>query len=286
MQAIILGTVLVAGTGLVLGLILAVISKVMAVPVDPKQKEIREILPGANCGACGYNTCDGYSTVLADGEESDTGLCKPGGAEVAQELADYLGVEFGGVKRTTATVMCRGDNNMTTKRADYVGIETCHMAAQIEGGNTSCRYGCLGFGDCEQVCQYDAIHVKNGVAVVDPSKCTSCEMCVVTCPQQIIEILPMEKPVSVVICRNEDKAAAANKVCKASCIGCRQCVRVCPEDCIDMVNNRAVIDYARCTHCGKCQEVCPHDCIMSLLPYGKADGEARRDPADLASREA
>lgn len=271
MQDIILATGLVAGTGLILGVILSVFSKVMAVPVNVKQKELREILPGANCGACGYNTCDGYSEVLANGSETATNLCKPGGAEVAENISKYLGVEFGGMEATTATVMCRGDRAMTKKRAEYVGIETCHMAAQVEGGDAACLYGCLGYGDCEQVCQYDAIHVVNGLAVVNPAKCTSCGMCIAACPKQIIELLPMKKPISVVICKNEDKGAAANKVCKASCIACRRCVKACPENCIEIKNNRAVIDYELCTHCGECQKVCPHDCIMSLLPFGPAE---------------
>lgn len=268
MQDIILATGLVAGSGLILGVILAVFSKVMAVPVDVRQKEMREMLPGANCGACGHNTCDGYSEALANGTEKQTNLCKPGGAEVAGKLSDYLGVEFTGMTATTATVMCRGDRAMTAKRAEYVGIETCHMAAQVEGGDATCLYGCLGYGDCEQVCQYDAVHVVNGLAIVDPAKCTSCGMCIAACPKKIIELLPLEKAISVVICKNEDKGALANKVCKASCIACRRCVKACPENCIEIKNNRAIIDYALCTHCGECQKVCPHDCIMSLLPFG------------------
>lgn len=268
MGAIILATVLVAATGLILGIILAVFSKVMAVPVDVRQQELRELLPGANCGACGYNTCDGYSTVLADGSEKATNLCKPGGAEVAAKISSYLGLEFTGVAATTACVMCRGDRNETQKRASYVGIATCHMAAQVEGGDGTCLYGCLGYGDCEQVCQYDAIHVKNGLAIVNPAKCSSCGMCIAACPKKIIELVPMDKPISVVICHNEDKGAVANKVCKVSCIACRRCVKACPENCIEIKNNRAIIDYALCTHCGECQKVCPHECIMSLLPAG------------------
>lgn len=268
MTEIILASSIVAGTGLLLGIILAVFSKIMAVPVDPRQKELREMLPGANCGACGHSTCDGYSTALADGKETETNLCKPGGSEVAAKIADYLGLEASAVAETTAAVMCKGDREYTQKRAKYHGIETCHMAAQIEGGDASCPYGCLGYGDCEQVCQYDAIRVVNGLAIVNPAKCTSCGMCIEACPKKIIELLPLDKPISVVICRNEDKGAQANKVCKVSCIACRRCVKACPENCIEIKNNRAVIDYAACTHCGECQRVCPHDCIMSLLPAG------------------
>ncbi len=268
MNDILFATAFTGGAGLVLGAILAIFAKVMAVPVDSRQADLREMLPGANCGACGHTTCDGYASALADGSEPLTHLCTPGGAETAVNIASYLGTEVGDVKPTTAMVMCQGSLDVTAKRAQYVGVNTCSAASQIEGGDQECRYGCLGYGDCVNVCQYDAIHVVNGVAIVDPAACTSCMMCINICPKRIIELLPMEQPESMVLCHNEDKAAGANKVCKVSCIACRRCVKACPEQCIDMVNNRAVIDYPRCTNCGKCQEVCPHDCILSLYPSG------------------
>lgn len=268
MGDVLFATVLTGGTGLILGVILAVFSKIMAVPVDRKQEELRELLPGANCGACGHTSCDGYAAALADGTEPLTNLCKPGGKETAANVAAYLGTEVGEIKPTTAMVMCQGSRDVTQKRADYIGISTCSAVSQMEGGDETCRFGCLGYGDCVDVCQYDAIHVINGVAVVNPAACTSCMMCINTCPKMIIELLPMEQAESMVLCHNEDKAAVANKVCQVSCIACKRCVKICPEQCISMVNDRAVIDYPRCTNCGKCQEVCPHDCILSLYPAG------------------
>jgi electron transport complex protein RnfB len=266
MSSILMAALILGISGLVLGIILAVFSQLMAVPVDQRQADIRELLPGANCGACGYTTCDGYSKVLADGSEEQINLCKPGGQQVIEDLASYMGVDASSMAQTTAMVMCQGNRDNMKKRADYKGETSCHMASLVDGGDASCGYGCLGYGDCVKVCQYDAIHVINGLAVVDPDKCTSCTMCVKECPKQIIKLVPMDKPASFVLCQNEDQALVANKVCETACISCKRCVKACPEECISIEHNRAVIDYSRCTNCGECHKVCPKDCIYSLYP--------------------
>lgn len=271
MQGVLYAVLVIAVSALVLGLILAIFSKLMAVPVDQKLSALREAMPGANCGACGHTSCDGYSEVLADGTETKINLCKPGGQDTIDQISKILGVSGGTAQATTAMVLCQGNHNNTQKRAKYHGIQTCHMAELIDGGDAACGYGCLGYGDCEKVCQYDAIHVINGVSVVDPSKCTSCMMCIETCPKNIIELVSMEKPHSVVFCHNEDIAQVANKVCSVSCISCGRCVKACPVNCIEIVNNRAIIDYDCCINCGECQRVCPHDCILSLYPPNQLD---------------
>jgi electron transport complex protein RnfB len=168
--------------------------------------------------------------------------------------------------KTTAVVMCQGNCLHTQKRADYRGIKSCQMAKLVAGGDAQCGYGCLGYGDCVSVCKYDAIHIIDGVAFVDATKCTSCMECIKTCPQHIIELMPLEKSYSIVFCQNEDRGPVANKVCQTSCIACRRCIKACPENCITINNNRAVIDYEKCTNCGACQQVCPHQCILSLYP--------------------
>lgn len=266
MSKILLATLIIGGSGLILGIILAIFSKIMSVPVDEKEKNIREALPSINCGACGYSGCDGYAAALASGDEQKVSLCKPGGQAVAEKIGALLGIESGEIEKTTAMVFCQGNCQNTTKKANYTGIGTCQMAKLVAGGDNTCGYGCLGYGDCTKVCDYDAIHVIDGVAFVDSSKCTSCMKCINTCPQHIIELVPLGKAHSIVFCHNEDRAPIANKVCKASCIACGLCVRNCPENCIEIKNNRAVIDYARCTNCGACHQVCPHQCILSLYP--------------------
>ncbi|HHT24173.1 MAG TPA: RnfABCDGE type electron transport complex subunit B [Clostridiaceae bacterium] len=266
MSDILFASLIIGGAGIVLGIILAVFSKLMAVEVDEKEEKIREMLPGANCGACGYTGCDGYAQALASGDEDNITLCKPGGQHTVDQISAYLGIKADKMIKTTAVVMCQGNCLHTQKRADYRGIKSCQMAKLVAGGDAQCGYGCLGYGDCVSVCKYDAIHIIDGVAFVDATKCTSCMECIKTCPQHIIELMPLEKSYSIVFCQNEDRGPVANKVCQTSCIACRRCIKACPENCITINNNRAVIDYEKCTNCGACQQVCPHQCILSLYP--------------------
>ena len=161
---ILLAIILLAALGLAAGLILAIASIVMAVPVDEKQVKIRECLPGANCGACGFSGCDGYASALAKGEAKETNLCAPGGNEVAKQVAAVLGVEAGEVRPMAAVVLCQGHHENAPIKLDYTGLKSCRMAAQLFGGPKDCVYGCLGFGDCVEVCEFNAIHICNGVA--------------------------------------------------------------------------------------------------------------------------
>ncbi len=259
MNAFLFAVIIVAAIGIIAGLILAVASIIMHVPTDEKAEAILEILPGANCGACGYSGCSGYAAALAKGE-AETNLCSPGGPDLVAELAALTGGAAGAIEAKTAMVMCIGSLDVTTTRMDYDGIQTCTAAAQTGGGNMSCTYGCLGFGDCVNVCDYNAIVVQNGVARVIPQNCVACTMCVKECPRALISMVPIRAQ-AVVRCSNCDKGAMANKVCKVSCIGCMKCVRVCEDDAIKVVNFNATIDPSKCTNCGKCVEACPKKCI-------------------------
>ncbi len=266
MNDILFASILIGAIGLIAGIILAISSIVMSVKSNEKQEMIRSMLPGANCGACGYTGCDGYAGALAFGNEKNAALCKPGGQSTTNQISAYLGLEAIQLKKTTAMVLCQGNCHNTVKKADYQGIKSCHMAKQVANGDSKCGYGCLGYGDCVAVCEYDAIHLIDDVAFVDASKCTSCMQCIQNCPQKIIQLIPYEKATSIVFCHNEDRAPIANKVCKTSCISCGLCVKNCPEHCIAIENNHAVINYQQCTNCGACQKVCPHHCILSLYP--------------------
>ncbi|MGB4609538.1 MAG: RnfABCDGE type electron transport complex subunit B [Saccharofermentanales bacterium] len=266
MNDILFASLIIGVAGIILGVILAVFSKIMAVEVDEKEEMIRAMLPGANCGACGYTGCDGFAQALANGSEKDITLCKPGGQQTVDQISAYLGIEAAKLSKTTAVVMCQGNSHNTQNRADYSGAKSCQMAGLVAGGDSQCGYGCLGYGDCVSVCKYDAIKIIDGVAFIDPIKCTSCMECIKTCPRNIIELMPLEKSYSIVFCHNEDRGPVANKVCRVSCIACRRCVSACPENCITIRNNLAVIDHEKCTNCGACQQVCPHQCILSLYP--------------------
>lgn len=261
MQAILIPVLIVAGIGLIAGLGLAIASILMAVPKDEKAEEILALLPGANCGACGYSGCEGYAKALAHGE-AKPGLCSPGGEQVAKAVAEVTGGSSE-VEYKTALVHCLGSYDYTTDKMEYAGIQSCAAAAQLAGGISSCRFGCMGFGDCQNVCAYNAINICNGVANIDPHRCRGCSMCVSACPKGLISFVPLKKQ-AVVRCNNCDKGAATNKVCKIGCIGCMKCVKVCETGAVKVENFHATVDPHKCTACGKCVEACPRHCITML----------------------
>ncbi len=157
-------------------------------------------------------------------------------------------------------VHCNGTPEHTSQKMDYKGIPSCAAASMMSGGTQTCQYGCLGFGDCVNVCEYDAIHIVNGVAVVNPEKCTACTMCVKECPKNLIRLVTLKEQ-AVVRCNSQDKGNITNKACKVGCIACMKCVKACEYDAIKIENFRAIIDPDKCTACGACVDVCPKDCI-------------------------
>lgn len=258
---ILIATGIVAGIGFICAVILTVASKIFEVKTNPKTEQIRACLPGANCGACGYAGCDGYANALAEELETNTTLCTPGAAKVAADVANILGVAASEVTKKVALVHCNGTCDNAEKKAEYKGPQSCSAAKLIYGGDGKCVYGCLGLGDCVTVCEYDAIHIVDGVARVDINACTACGRCVKKCPNALIEIIPATKPVAVK-CSNTEKGAAARKNCKAACIGCMKCEKVCPTEAIKVENNLARIDYEKCIACGACAEACPTGAIQ------------------------
>lgn len=259
MNEILIAVVIVAAMGLIIGLILAVASVIMAVPKDEKAEAVLEVLPGANCGACGYSGCSGYAKALAHGE-AQPGLCSPGGEECVKAIAKVLGVEAGTIERKTAVVKCDGTCENSPLKMEYQGIDTCAAAAALHGGTKNCSYGCIGFGDCVNVCEYDAIKIEDSVARISPSKCKSCGMCVKTCPKHLISIVPVKKQ-AVVMCSNCDKGAAATAACRTACIACMKCAKACPVGAIKIEKFHAVVNPQLCTGCSECAKVCPKNCI-------------------------
>lgn len=248
---------IVAAVGVVAGIGLAVASVVMAVPKDEKAEQIRECLPGANCGACGFSGCDGYAAALSKGETDNTSLCSPGGNESAKKIAAVLGVEAGEVVPMAAVVLCKGHRQNATEKYIYRGVESCKMAVQLYGGPKDCVYGCVGLGDCVAACPYDAIHICDGIARVNPIMCRACQMCVKTCPKGLIEMMPLHTTMAAVTCKNHDKGAQTRKDCKVGCIGCMKCVKACEYGAVTVENFAAHVDYTKCVGCGKCHENCP-----------------------------
>lgn len=259
MNEITFAIVLVTGIGLLSGIILSLASVFMAVPKDEKEEKIRAMLPGANCGACGFSGCDGYAHALASGK-AKPGLCTVGGAKVANNIAAYLGAETVKMVPHVSVVHCLGSDDNTMDRADYEGIETCAAAAQVAGSPTLCHYGCIGLGDCVKACAYDALSVRNGVAMVEPENCVACGKCVAACPKHLLSLVPVKKQ-AVVLCSSCEKGAAVMKVCKVGCIGCMRCEKTCKYDAIHVTDFLAHVDSEKCVGCGECVSVCPRHII-------------------------
>ena len=259
MNEILIPILAVTMIGLICGVGLEVASHVMAVKEDERFPAIRECLPGANCGACGFTGCDGYAKALLT-PGTKTNLCVPGGAEAAKKLAAVLGVEAEETVRKVAVVKCSGTCDVTQPKAEYRGIHTCSAAKLLFGGPGNCTYGCIGYGDCVAVCPQKAISIDRGVAFVDAASCIGCGLFAKQCPQGVIALVP-ETAKSVVACSNRDKGAMTRKACSIGCIGCMKCAKNCEADAITVSGNLAAIDYGKCTGCGKCAEVCTTGCI-------------------------
>ena len=258
---ILITAAVVAAIGLVCAVMLVFASKFFAVSEDKTFTDIRECLPGANCGACGYAGCDGYAKALSENDSVKTNICIPGGDAVAAQIADILGKEAEDVIEQVAVIRCYGDCHHTVNKMDYVGISSCEAAKTMYGGKGKCTFGCMGFGDCVYACPQNAICLENGIAHVDARICIGCGVCVRTCPQSLIALMADDERV-LVTCSNKEKGAIAKKKCSNACIGCKKCEKNCPTGAIKVVDNLAYIDYSLCTKCGLCAENCPVGCIL------------------------
>ena len=249
--------------GLVCAAILTIASKVFFVPVDETFALLRAELPGANCGACGYNGCDDYANALVEDHSLSCSKCPVGGADVAAKLAEVLGVEAGSADKEVAVVMCNGHKDAAKTIMEYKGVQTCAAAKQFFGGLSACPHGCIGLGDCAAACDFDAIHICDGVAVVNRENCVGCGVCAKTCPNSVIK-LQTAKNLVVVQCNNTDKGAVARKACSNACIGCGKCAKTCKFEAITVENNVATIDPAKCKNCGLCAKECPTGAINNM----------------------
>ena len=275
---------LVTAMGLLAGGILTIADKFMAVKMDETAAKVLAALPGANCGACGFAGCADYANALAQDEEHavKANLCTPGGDAVAMEVSSILGVEFEGSSSMIAIMKCSGSRDKTSYAMEYQGRQTCKANKLFFRGRSACEKGCLGFGDCVDVCAYDAIKLENGLAVINKYKCVGCGLCARTCPNALIEIVP-DKTRVVVGCSSVDPGKVTREICSIGCIACKICEKSCKFDAIHVVDNHAVIDYTKCTNCTLCAKKCPTG-VIHVFP--KLAGAAQPKPQPVLAETA
>ena len=248
---------IIGGIGVLVGLLLGKAGKIFRVAENEKERAVREALPGNNCGGCGYPGCDGLAKAIVEGQ-APVNACPVGGAPVADKIRAIMG---GGddqpAEQMVAYVHCSGDCDKVKDLYQYVGPSVCSIAVNTpNSGPKACRYGCLGMGECAGACEFGAISLKDGIAVIDPEKCVSCGKCVKTCPRGIISLVPKAKAHHIG-CSSKDRGLDVKKICSVGCLACTMCVKQCPKEAIRMDGNLPVIDYEKCVNCGICAAKCP-----------------------------
>ena len=269
MTTIILYTVLTLSIiGVLSAIVLYFVAQKFKVYEDPRIDQVETALPGANCGGCGFPGCRGFANACVSAESLEKLNCPVGGKETMDKVAAILGKTAPEVIPTVAVVRCAGTCGNRPRKNKYDGVKHCFIAHNLYSGETSCSWGCLGLGDCELSCKFDAIHVNPVTLIpeVDEEKCTSCGACVKACPKLLIELRkkgPKSRRIYV-SCMSQDKGPITKKACNVGCIGCGKCQKVCPHDAISITNNLAFIHDDKCKLCRKCVEVCPTNSIIEL----------------------
>ena len=254
--------------GCVLALVLYLVAQKFKVVEDPRIDQVEAVLPGANCGGCGFPGCRGMAEACVKATSLDNLMCPVGGADTMTKVGSILGLEAAIGDPLVAVVRCNGTCENRPCTTTYDGAMSCRIMHNLYRGQTDCGYGCLGCGDCVTACKFDAIHMQaeTGLPVVDDAKCVACGACVKACPRSIIELRkkgPKNRRIFV-CCINKDKGGVARKACNAACIGCGKCAKECPFEAITIANNVAYIDFNKCRLCRKCVAVCPTGAIHEV----------------------
>jgi len=284
--------VILAGLGLILALLLYFIAQKFKVEEDPRIDEVEKVLPGANCGGCGYAGCHAFADTAVKASDLSKHFCPVGGNDVMKKVSAILGYAVEEKAPQVAVLRCNGTCAARPVVNEYDGVKSCKVKAALYSGDTACAFGCVGCGDCVAACKFGALSMDptTGLPVVDEEKCVACGACVRECPKHLFE-LRNKGPRGmreVVVCRNTDKGPAAKKACANACIGCGLCFRTCQHGAIVFENNLAYIDYSKCKLCRECEAVCPTGAIHGVnfpRPLDKEAVKARIQERQKKARE-
>ena len=255
---------ILGGVGLVFGVFIAVANKRLWVWEDPRIEIVSQMLPNANCGACGLPGCRAFAEQAVAGNVKPA-QCTVSGEAAREQIASYLGVDAGEAVKNVARLLCAGGSDVAGYQAEYLGLPTCAAAAAVAGGGKGCVWGCLGLADCVRVCDFDAMHMNEfGLPVVDVDKCTACGDCVEACPKGLFELRPVNAGL-LVQCKNLVAGDDALEQCKVACTACGKCVQDAVAGLISVTSGVAVLDYNKISLATpRAVERCPTGAIVWL----------------------
>ena len=245
---------------------------------NPLIDEVLKVLPGVNCGGCGHPSCRGFAVACINAESLNNMVCTVGRRPTMELVATIVGKRARSIVPTLAVVKCGGECDFRPRTNHYDGVSSCAIVHNLYGGATGCSWGCLGLGDCEVACKFDALHINKITQLpeINEEKCVSCNACVKACPKLIIELRKNKHKSRriYVNCSNKHKGEGIIKSCAVACTGCEKCVEECAYDAISIANNLAYINSEKCTLCRRCVDVCPTSAIVELnFPLRKTKKE-------------
>jgi len=267
----------IGGVGLVCAVALALAARFLGVEEDQRIEEVVDLLPGANCGGCGFAGCADYAKAMVI-EGAAINLCAPCGAETLQALSELLGRKAEATEKEVAIVLCGGNATSAPRRSAYNGVADCAAAHAVGGGDKVCQYGCLGYGSCARVCPSGAIELVDGLATVHPDLCIGCGACVRTCPRHLIKMVPATRVVHV-LCSSRAKGPVVKKACTVGCIGCSICTKLAEDNAIRMEGPLAVVDYSKQFDHPEIAEKCPGHCIVRHQTPNTEHRASLKEPA-------